>query len=146
MLLPEDTVVEVFDVHPYSPGIRSIAGVPVALDTRRRDEELGIIGARVAALDEPATALVVGDLNTTPTEPGFGVVAGGLADAHAVAGSGPGFTWRPSLLQGLDLGLLRIDHVLAGARLAPVASEVECSLPGDHCRLVVTLLVVPLAP
>jgi endonuclease/exonuclease/phosphatase (EEP) superfamily protein YafD len=146
LVLADDTVVEVFDVHPYPPGIRMVAGIPVSLDTRRRDEELGVIGARVAALDEPASALVLGDLNTAPTEPAFWTVAGGLADAHGVAGSGPGFTWRPSTLEGLDIGLLRIDHVLAGARLAPTASEVDCSLPGDHCRLLVTLRTVTPAP
>jgi endonuclease/exonuclease/phosphatase (EEP) superfamily protein YafD len=139
LLLEDDTVVEVFNVHPYPPGIRTVARLPVSLDTRRRDEELSVIGARVAALDDPAAALVLGDLNTAPTEPAFGSVAGGLADAHAVASSGPGFTWRPSSLEGLHIGLLRIDHVLSGARLAPTATRVDCSLPGDHCRLLVTL-------
>jgi hypothetical protein len=41
------------------------------------------------------------------------------------------------------MGLLRIDHVLAGAWLEPVATATDCSLPGDHCRLIVTLRVVP---
>lgn len=146
LLLPDDTVVEVFNVHPYPPGIRTVARIPVSLDTRRRDEELGVIGARVEALDEPASALVVGDLNTAATEPAFGALTSGLTDAHAAAASGPGFTWRPSSLEGLDVGLLRIDHVLAGSLLAPTAAAVDCSLPGDHCRLVVTLRRVSPAP
>jgi endonuclease/exonuclease/phosphatase (EEP) superfamily protein YafD len=146
LVLPDHALLELFDVHPYPPGIRTVEPIPVSLDTRRRDEELGVIGARVAALDEPAAALVLGDLNTAPTEPAFGSVAAGLVDSHAVAGLGPGFTWRPSALEGLHLGLLRIDHVLAGARLTPTASAVDCSLPGDHCRLVVTLQVAPRAP
>ncbi len=145
LLLADGRLVDVLDVHPYPPGIRTIAGLPLSLDTRRRDEDLGVIGARAATGDDPALALVVGDLNTAPAEPGFADLWDGLTDAHEAVGTGPGFTWRPSSLEGLGIGLVRIDHVLTGQWLEPVATSVDCSLPGDHCRLIVTLRVAPAA-
>ena len=143
LLLADGRTLEVLDVHPYPPAIAMAAGVPVGLDTRRRDEDLGVIAGTVEGLDDPDAALVVGDLNTTPTEAGIAGLAAALTDAHAAAGTGPGFTWRPSRLEGTGLGLLRIDHVLTGRWLEATAADADCSMPGDHCRLVVTLQVVP---
>jgi endonuclease/exonuclease/phosphatase family metal-dependent hydrolase len=86
--------------------------------------------------------IVAGDLNTAPFEPGYRILAsGGLTDAHEASGGGPGFTWRPSSLEWLGLGLLRIDHVLTGAALRATAVEEDCSIRGDHCRLIVDLAV-----
>jgi endonuclease/exonuclease/phosphatase (EEP) superfamily protein YafD len=145
LLLEDGTIVDLLDVHPYPPRVALLGPLPVGLDTRSRDEAIGTIASRVAALDDPALALVAGDLNASPAEPGLEPLETSLADAHAVAGTGAGFTWRPSRLEGLGLGVLRIDHVLAGARLRPVATSVDCSLPGDHCRLIVTLRVLDVA-
>ena len=92
---------------------------------------------------DPASSVVVGDFNAATTEPGFRAFDG-LLDAHAEAGVGPGFTWRPSSLEGLGLGFLRIDHVLTGAALRPTADRRGLPrLAGDHCRLYVTLEVGP---
>ncbi len=141
LLLPDGRTAEIFNVHPYPPGIQRTIGLPTGLDTRRRDEDLATIRATVDALEDPGTALVMGDFNAAGTEPGMAVFADGLTDTHAAAGSGPGFTWRPSRIEGLGLGLLRIDHVLAGDWLLPVAASADCSLSGDHCRLDATLRV-----
>lgn len=139
LLLPDGRTVEVLDVHPYPPRISSLAGFPSGLDVRRRDEELAMIADVVAGLPDPGAALVVGDLNTTPFEAGYTALAGPLRDAHAEAGSGTGFTWRPSSLEGLQVGFLRLDHVLTGSWLQPVSAREDCSIAGDHCRLLVTL-------
>ncbi len=88
-----------------------------------------------------SSVLLVGDLNTSSSEPGRTIVADGLHDAHAEAGTGTGFTWRPSSLEALGLGFLRIDAVLTGAWLRPTAVEEDCRLAGDHCRLYATLVV-----
>jgi endonuclease/exonuclease/phosphatase (EEP) superfamily protein YafD len=144
--LDDGRLVELLNVHPYPPGFRVVWGLPVSLDTRRRDEDLARIARSAAGLEIPASALVVGDLNTTSTEPGFGVLTERLVDAHTAVGVGPGFTWRPGPLQGEGLGFLRIDHVLAGAWFTPVASGVDCAAKGDHCRLSVTLRVATTAP
>ncbi len=146
LLLPDGRVVEILDVHPYPPGIERTLGVPTGLDTRGRETDLMAIRAAIDDLELPGSALVAGDFNAVTTEPGMGVFDDGLADAHATAGSGPGFTWRPSRLEETGLALLRIDHVLAGDWLQPVAAATECSLPGDHCRLLVTLRVESVAP
>ena len=71
----------------------------------------------------------------TPDEPGYRTLADGLRDLHTDVGMGPGWTWRPSALEGLGLALVRIDMVLLGPGLDPVSSGVDCSLPGDHCRV-----------
>ena len=142
LLLDDGRTIEVLDVHPYPPGVSTVWRLPIGLDTRRRDEDLSVIAARADAAPLPA-ALVAGDLNTAPTEAGIAVLTRGLTDAHEAVGTGPGFTWRPSSLEGLGVGLLRIDHVLTGSWLTPVATSMDCSLPGDHCRLLVTLRVAP---
>jgi endonuclease/exonuclease/phosphatase (EEP) superfamily protein YafD len=142
LLLADGRVVDILNTHPYPPGFRLMGGVlPVSLDTRRRDEDLARLAKAVEALDSRAAAIVVGDLNAAPTEPGFDVLTAVLTDAHAAVGIGPGFTWRPAPLESAGLGFLRIDHVLAGAVLRPLASAVDCTAEGDHCRLLVTLRV-----
>lgn len=143
LLLPDGRRVEVLDAHPFPPDITRVARLPAGLDTRRRDEDLAAIRATVDGLEDPAAALVLGDLNTSPTEPGYATLAAGLHDAHAEVGVGTGFTWRPSSLEVLGLGLLRIDYALSGNLLRPIAISEDCRLPGDHCRLYATLEVAP---
>jgi endonuclease/exonuclease/phosphatase (EEP) superfamily protein YafD len=139
LLLPDGRRLELFDVHPYPPSIARVAIVPVGLETRRRDHDLESIRRMVDELPDATTAIVVGDLNATPFEAGFATLADGLHDAHAEAGTGPGFTWRPSSLEVLRVGLLRMDVVLSGEALRPASASVECSIAGDHCRLYVDL-------
>jgi endonuclease/exonuclease/phosphatase (EEP) superfamily protein YafD len=140
LVLDDGRVLQVINVHPYPPGYRLAAGiVPSGIDARRRDDDLARIARGVAGLDDPGSAVVIGDFNTASTEPGFDVLTERLVDAHTVAGAGPGFTWRPGPLDGAGLGFLRIDHVLAGRWLTPVATGVDCTIRGDHCRLSVTL-------
>ena len=85
--------------------------------------------------------ILVGDFNTSPTEPAFATLTDGLLDAHAEVGIGTGWTWRPSQLAGLGAGLLRLDIVLSGPSLRPVATRVECPPAGDHCVLYATLAI-----
>ena len=142
VLLPGGGQLEVLDVHPYPPTITRTWRLPTGLDTRHRDDDLARIAAMVGDLGDPASAVVVGDFNAASSEPGFRAFDG-LLDAHGEAGVGTGFTWRPSSLEGLGLGFLRIDHVLTGAGLRTVAIDEECRLTGDHCRLYVTLELTP---
>ena len=144
LLLPDGRTIEVLDVHPYPPRVTFLSRVPVGLDTRQRDADLAAIRGLVEAMPDPGAALVIGDLNTTPFEPGYRELSEGppestLTNAHGAVGTGTGFTWRPSSLEGLKLGLLRIDHVLTGTWLRPIAVREDCTLPGDHCRLLVTM-------
>jgi endonuclease/exonuclease/phosphatase (EEP) superfamily protein YafD len=139
LLLDDGRILELLDVHPNRPAYRLWGPVPVSLDTRARDEDVARIAAIVDALDEPAAALVIGDLNGTSSEPGLAILEEHLVDAHAAVGMGPGFTWRPDQLEGLDIGVLRIDHVMTGAWMVPETTSVDCSGTGDHCRLLVTL-------
>jgi endonuclease/exonuclease/phosphatase (EEP) superfamily protein YafD len=143
LLLRDGRTVELLDVHPRRPLYRDAGPIPFALDTRARDEDVEAIAAAVGALEEPDAALVVGDLNGVWTEPGLEPLRELTEDAHEVAGSGPGFTWRPDPLEFLGVGVLRIDHLLTGGRLRPIETSLDCRAVGDHCRLLVRLAVVP---
>ncbi len=143
LLLRDGRTVELFDVHARRPLYRTVGPVPVALDSRWRDEDAVALREALDGLDDPGSALVVGDLNGTSQEPGLASLEQGLVDAHEAAGVGPGFTWRPDALEPLGIGVLRIDHVLSGSWLRPVATNVDCSAVGDHCRLVVRLEIAP---
>jgi endonuclease/exonuclease/phosphatase (EEP) superfamily protein YafD len=145
LFLPGGRRIDMLDVHPYPPDITRTWRLPTGLDTLRRDADLASIRTTLDGLADPDAVLVVGDLNSSPTEPGFDTIADGLRDAHEVVGIGPGFTWRPSSLEGLGVGMLRIDHVLTGAVLDPTAVDEDCGLAGDHCRLYVTLEPVSVA-
>jgi endonuclease/exonuclease/phosphatase (EEP) superfamily protein YafD len=135
LLMPDGSRLDLVNAHPLPPRISTVAGVPVGLDTILRDQELRYVRAAVDRAEDQERVLLVGDLNTTPFEPGFGIVTDGLQDLHAQVASGTGFTWRPAFLERLNAGLLRIDHVLAGSSVQPIALAEDCSLPGDHCRV-----------
>jgi endonuclease/exonuclease/phosphatase (EEP) superfamily protein YafD len=136
--------VSMINAHPLPGRISTVLGLPVGFDPSVRDADIARVRERVdAALARSERVLVVGDYNTSPTEPAYDVLAAGLRDAHVEVGQGPGWTWRPSRLEALPLGLLRIDLALIGPSLEPVSSRVDCSLPGDHCRLVVELSIDP---
>lgn len=120
----------VLNAHPLPARIR----LPFTFDTARRDEDLATLHEEAsAAIRRGERLLLVGDFNVTPDEPGYRTLADGLRDLHTDVGMGPGWTWRPGLVEGLGLGLVRIDMVLLGPGLDPVSAGVDCSLPGDHC-------------
>ena len=93
-----------------------------------------------AAIDEDLashrTVIVLGDINTTEREPAYDEVSAGLTDAR-IAGTWPGLTWRPGVLNGLPFGLLRIDYVLSS--LAPIDYSVRCTTLSDHCLVSASL-------
>jgi endonuclease/exonuclease/phosphatase (EEP) superfamily protein YafD len=133
------------DAHPL-PGRIEMLGqtrLPIGFDARERDAANARVRSRIDTLlagGEPL--VVVGDFNTAPTEPGYARLTSGLTDIHVEVGFGPGWTWRPSRLEGIGLGLLRIDLILIGPGVVPVSSGVDCSERGDHC-LVDGTVVVP---
>jgi endonuclease/exonuclease/phosphatase (EEP) superfamily protein YafD len=128
--------VTVITAHPFPGRIGFVGPVPLSFDPVSRDADLARFRTRVdAAIGRGETVVIAGDFNTTPSEPAFERLVAGLADAHAEVGLGPGWTWRPSRLEGLGVGLLRIDLALAGPGARPVAVGERCELPGDHCQL-----------
>ncbi len=124
----------VITAHPLAGRFVLAGPVPIALDSAKRDASLERIRDRIdAAIARDETVLVLGDFNVSPTEPGFAGLTDGLRDAHGEIGQGPGWTWRPSRLEWMRMGLLRIDHALSSPNLAPVSINEDCSLAGDHC-------------
>jgi endonuclease/exonuclease/phosphatase (EEP) superfamily protein YafD len=134
----------VLNGHPMPGKIESVPslGLPISFDATERDGALRRIRGRIETLLATAIPFVViGDYNTAPTEPGYATLTAGLHDAHAEVGFGPGWTWRPSSLESLGVGLLRIDLVLAGPGVTPTATGVDCGKPGDHCLVHATVVV-----
>jgi len=78
---------------------------------------------------------LIGDFNVTHREPAYAVLAAGLRDAHVEAGLGPGFTWRPSRVAGVPVGVLRIDYILTSPDFAIGSVGLDCTDESDHGRL-----------
>jgi endonuclease/exonuclease/phosphatase family metal-dependent hydrolase len=117
-------------------GVVSPLRIPVQYDSADRDEEIAAIRVRIdRSLAAGERLLVLGDYNTTPTEPEFKVLTRDLKDTHTEVGEGPGWTWRPSRFTFLPFGFLRIDLQLTAGPIRPASTSMDCSLPGDHCRL-----------
>jgi endonuclease/exonuclease/phosphatase (EEP) superfamily protein YafD len=124
--------------HPMHADIGTVTPLrlPVAYDPAVRDAEVAIVRQRAeAALAAGARLLLVGDFNTAPSETEYRVLAAGLRDTHVEVGLGPGWTWRPSRLASLPMGWLRIDLQFSAGAIQPASTWMDCSLPGDHCRL-----------
>jgi vancomycin resistance protein VanJ len=109
-------------------------------DVTARDADLAALRSRIeAAIGRGERVMLLGDMNTTPTEPGFAALTRGLHDAHAEVGKGPGWTWRPQALVPFGLGIIRIDVVVTSPDVVPVESHEVCLAASDHCQLWATL-------
>ena len=132
--------ITVLTAHPFSPRIRTRGpgpiDVPVGYDVSDRDRRIAEIRTRVdAAAALGAPVVLIGDLNTAPTEAADRDLTTGLLDAHVEIGEGPGWTWRPGLIGPIPAGVLRIDRILSTPDLVPVESRVVCRPVGDHCQV-----------
>ena len=130
--------VHIIVAHPIHADIdtRTPLRLPVGYDPSGRDAAIARVRTRIdAALTAGDRLLVLGDFNTSPSEPEYAVLTRGLRDTHVQVGEGPGWTWRPSRIDFLPFGFLRIDLQLTGGSIYPASTSIDCSLPGDHCRL-----------
>lgn len=140
--LPASQALVVYVVHAPLGRFVMLGDVPVGVDLSLRDPAIAAIRSRVDGdLAQGHSLMVLGDFNMTEREPAYGMISARLRDAHLDAGLGPGFTWRPSPVTALPFGMLRIDYVLTTADLIPTSSTVDCTLPSDHCRLDVHLVM-----
>ena len=130
--------VRVIDAHPKHADITTLTSLrlPIDYDPSGRDTAIATVRTRIeAVLDAGERLLVLGDYNTTPSEPEYRVLTAGLRDTQVQVGEGPGWSWRPSRIDFLPIAVLRIDLQLTAGPIYPVSTSVDCSLPGDHCRL-----------
>jgi vancomycin resistance protein VanJ len=126
----------VINAHPFHAEIEYLAGVnvPFGLESSRRNADLDLIRNRIDDLiGQQFPVLLLGDLNTAASEPAFDRFVDGLRESHRDSGFGPGWTWRPSRLEFLGLGLVRIDHLVVSPDIVPLGIEVTCPPAGDHC-------------
>lgn len=134
----------VYVVHPLPVRFGLVAGIPVSLDSSKRDADIALIRRQIDQdLNAGRSVIVMGDLNTTEREPAYADFSTGLRDAHLEAGIGPGLTWRPSRLAGLPFGLLRIDYVFVSPSFSPFSTFVDCGWGSDHCRLEAAIRIGP---
>ena len=118
--------------------------LPLAFDPTERDASLRVVRSRAdAGAKDGAPSILLGDFNVSPSEPGFAHLIEGWRDIQREVGVGPGWTWRPSRLEGLGLGFLGIDHVLVTPDIEPESISQECSHPGDHCLVMARLRLRP---
>jgi endonuclease/exonuclease/phosphatase (EEP) superfamily protein YafD len=130
--------IHVILAHPNHAWIDTITPIrlPVGYDQSQRNPEIARVRTRIdAALTAGDRLLVLGDYNTSPSEPEYSMLTRGLRDTHVEVGEGPGWTWRPSRFTLLPFGFLRIDLQLTAGAIRPASTSIDCSLPGDHCRL-----------
>ncbi|CAN5644462.1 hypothetical protein BH23CHL7_BH23CHL7_01280 [soil metagenome] len=140
--LPDGRPIVTMSVHPL-PARFSVAGglLPVGYFAGDRDHDLAHLRSMLEHhLAAGRPVLVLGDLNVTDRELAYAYFVAGLTDAHRQVGLGPGSTWRPARLAALPFGVLRIDYVLTGVPLRPIAIATECDAStGDHCIVWATI-------
>ena len=130
--------VTVINSHPSRATIVTVTSlrIPIGYHPGVRDAEIAAIRGRIkTSLVNGERLLVVGDYNTSPSEASYAVLTKGLRDTAVQVGEGPQWTWRPSRIDFLPLGFLRIDLQLTAGAIVPVSTSTDCSLAGDHCRL-----------
>ncbi|MCI4061074.1 endonuclease/exonuclease/phosphatase family protein [Micromonospora sp. R77] len=93
-------------------------------DTATRDETVAALAATLRA-DHAPRLVVLGDLNTAPTDRVFAPLARLLHDAQSDAGQGFGFTWPA------PVPVTRPDHVLYRG-LTPTSAGVLHTPDSDH--------------
>ncbi len=104
-------------------------------DTTARDGEITRIHAQIDGLLQDGEPLLFGgDFNTTEREPAYQDLVAGLQDTYRTGGNGPGSTWSPLRLVGLEIPLLRIDYLMTSPNLTTLSMTTDCTLRGsDHC-------------
>jgi vancomycin resistance protein VanJ len=130
--------VHVIVAHPSHAEIETATRLrlPIGYDPSGRDAQIRVVRMRIDGIVAAGDRLLVlGDFNTAPSEAEYGTLTRGLRDTHVEVGEGPGWTWRPSRIDFLPFGFLRIDLQLTAGSIRPASTSIDCALPGDHCRL-----------
>lgn len=110
--------VTVLNAHPLRPNISiedraGLPPLPVDFEIGYQDTLLELLTGRVASIE--GALLVVGDLNTTESQPNFRRLRRYVDDSFAEAGWGMGYTYPSGMVQRGDFSLfplVRIDHIL----------------------------------
>ncbi len=128
------TVVGAHPISAYTVGAG--CALPLCYSPGWRDKQIEAMRDDFISpmLDSGDAMIVAGDFNITEREPGYSDLSRGLTDSWKAVGLGFGTTWRPELMMGQELGLLRIDYLFASANVRPLSMSVDCAPRGsDHC-------------
>lgn len=104
-------------------------------DTTARDSQIALVSSFVRSyLEAGEHLLLMGDFNVTEREPAYDDLSLGLQDAHRVAGTGIGATWRPLAMSNQPFALLRIDYIFSSPNITPLSLQADCTpSASDHC-------------
>jgi len=94
----------------------AVASTHLSLDDAERLQQVDLALAHLARLGRPA--ILAGDVNETPDDPAWRVLAGAMADAYAVAPEGDGATYSS------EAPRRRLDAVFVDRRLEVAACRV----------------------
>ena len=144
--LPGGEAFTVINAHPFPPRYQVLPALRVPLDYNASDRDADLMEIHDRVMDAIGSTaqrvVLIGDFNVTDREPGYEDLATGLWDAHREVGQGPGSTWRPSRLEFLPFGILRIDYVFGGPGTRPLVMREDCAARfSDHCVISATVAV-----
>lgn len=116
----------------------TVASTHLSLDDAERRAQADLALARLALLDRPA--ILAGDVNETPDDPAWRVLAAALPDAYATAPEGDGLTSTAAHPRR------RLDGIFVDRRLGVLSCGVP-EVPGlaeasDHRPVLATIEVV----
>ena len=140
-----DEALSLINIHPRIPMLQQspALGFPTGLSTAERAQDIETIIAAAESLSTPT--LILGDMNTTPYCPAFGVLPSDWRDVHQEVGQGMGFSYPvDAAFFGFrsPLPLFRIDHLfLRGAVQARSVSRGH--MPGSDHRYLLADLLLP---
>jgi vancomycin resistance protein VanJ len=137
--------VVVIAAHPMHADVQHVRRkIPIGINVDQRNDDLVKIRDRIDAVVQGGDPLILlGDLNTAPSEPAYDRLMAGLRDVHAEVGNGTGWTWRPIPLEFLGIGLIRIDYVIVSPDIDAVSIGETCPGDGDHCIVSARLALHP---
>lgn len=111
-------------IEEYQDGIKKHLVRKFGLASMLRASQADTISSVVRELGD--NLIVCGDFNDTPQSYTYSRIRGGLDDAYAKTGTGPGITYNR------DRFYFRIDHVLYGSALRPLKTEIDHVRYSDH--------------
>ena len=138
LALPGGRMMTVVGVHTERPAIGKggwCTSKIYCYVTTNRDELLSELDQFVTRAEQRGDAvLLLGDFNLTDREPAYKDIASRLQDAQRSVSSGLTGTWRPSKIDWLQAGILRIDYMFASPNVTPLRFNVDCTRGwSDHC-------------
>jgi vancomycin resistance protein VanJ len=131
--------VYLFNVHLWPIG--TLDRQQFARNLRQQHAQARLLQEMVVQVEAPV--LVIGDLNASPTNDSYRMLAETLDDAWRQVAFGPGFTWpAPGAVGRWTRPFLRIDYMWTRGGLRPLEMRILPPAGSDHLPLLAEFVVV----